>query len=213
MNSAAINFCRACCFGVIRCFISSTEVVNQHQIKKSRFVETGGEGTANKSSGSCDCNHGVKVRNWHRVSLRLIPMKQVTITRRARFNAAHKLWNEQWDADKNFEVFGKCANPNWHGHNYEVYVTVRGAIDEDTGYFINFTDLKAMIRKYVEEPLDHKNLNMDVPWLKGRQTSVENLVIGIWEQLEPIVSQNGCSLERVRVFETENNYADYYGES
>ena len=140
-------------------------------------------------------------------------MKEVTITRRARFNAAHKLWNEQWDADKNFEVFGKCANPNWHGHNYEVYVTVRGAIDEDTGYFINFTDLKAIIRSYVEEPLYHKNLNMDVPWLKGKQTSVENLVIGIWEQLEPIISQNGCTLERVRVFETENNYADYYGAS
>ena len=94
-----------------------------------------------------------------------------------------------------------------------VYVTVKGAIDEDTGYFINFTDLKAVINEYVEEPLDHRNLNMDVPWLKGKQTSVENLVIGIWEQLEPKISERGCTLERVRLFETENNYADYYGEA
>ncbi len=139
-------------------------------------------------------------------------MKQVSITRRARFNAAHKLWNDNWDEAKNFEVFGKCAHPNWHGHNYVVYVTVKGAIDEDTGYFINFTDLKAVINEYVEEPLDHRNLNMDVPWLRGKQTSVENLVIGIWEQLEPKINERGCTLKRVRLFETENNYADYYGE-
>ena len=124
-------------------------------------------------------------------------MKQVTITRRARFNAAHRLWNDAWDAEKNFEVF----------------VTVRGEIDEATGYFINFTDLKAIIKDKVEEPLDHKNLNLDVPWMKGKQTSVENLVIAIWEQLEPIIQENGCTLERVRLYETENNYADYYGAS
>jgi 6-pyruvoyltetrahydropterin/6-carboxytetrahydropterin synthase len=140
-------------------------------------------------------------------------MKQVTITRRARFNAAHRLWNDAWDAEKNFEVFGKCANPNWHGHNYEVFVTVRGEIDEATGYFINFSDLKAIIKDKVEEPLDHKNLNLDVPWMQGKQTSVENLVIAIWEQLEPIIQENGCTLERVRLHETENNYADYYGAS
>ena len=140
-------------------------------------------------------------------------MKQVSITRRARFNAAHKLWNDNWDEAKNYEVFGKCAHPNWHGHNYVLYVTVKGDIDENTGYFINFTDLKEIIKEYVEEPLDHRNLNMDVPWMAGKQTSVENLVIGIWEQLEPIINQRGCKLERVRLFETENNYADYYGAS
>jgi len=138
-------------------------------------------------------------------------MKQVSITRRARFNAAHKLWNDNWDEAKNYEVFGKCAHPNWHGHNDVLYVTVKGDIDENTGYFINFTDLKEIIKEYVEEPLDHRNLNMDVPWMAGKQTSVENLVIGIWEQLEPIINQRGCKLERVRLFETENNYADYYG--
>ena len=138
-------------------------------------------------------------------------MKQVSITRRARFNAAHKLWNDNWDEAKNYEVFGKCAHPNWHGHNYVLYVTVKGDIDENTCYFINFTDLKEIIKEYVEEPLDHRNLKMDVPWMAGKQTSVENLVIGIWEQLEPIINQRGCKLERVRLFETENNYADYYG--
>ena len=140
-------------------------------------------------------------------------MKQVSITRRARFNAAHKLWNDNWDEAKNFEVFGKCAHPNWHGHNYVVFVTLKGEIDEETGYFVNFNDLKQIIKDYVEEPLDHRNLNMDVPWLSGKQTSVENLVIGIWEQLEPIILERGCTLERVRLFETENNYADYYGAS
>lgn len=138
-------------------------------------------------------------------------MKQVSITRRARFNAAHKLWNEDWDESTNFEVFGKCAHPNWHGHNYEVFVTVKGTIDESTGYFMNFTDLKAIIRDLVEEPLDHRNLNLDVPWLNGKQTSVENLVIGIWEQLEPVIKEKGCVLERVRLYETENNFADYFG--
>ena len=140
-------------------------------------------------------------------------MKQVSVTRRARFNAAHKLWNDNWDEAKNFEVFGKCAHPNWHGHNYVVFVTLKGEIDEETGYFVNFNDLKQIIKDYVEEPLDHRNLNMDVPWLSGKQTSVENLVIGIWEQLEPIIMERGCTLERVRLFETENNYADYYGAS
>ena len=140
-------------------------------------------------------------------------MKQVSVTRRARFNAAHKLWNDNWDEAKNFEVFGKCAHPNWHGHNYVVFVTLKGEIDEETGYFVNFNDLKQIIKDYVEEPLDHRNLNMDVPWLSGKQTSVENLVIGIWEQLEPIILERGCTLERVRLFETENNYADYYGAS
>ena len=78
---------------------------------------------------------------------------------------------------------------------------------------INFSDLKAIIKDKVEEPLDHKNLNLDVPWMQGKQTSVENLVIAIWEQLEPIIQENGCTLERVRLYETENNYADYYGAS
>ena len=138
-------------------------------------------------------------------------MKQVTITRRARFNAAHRLWNDAWDAEKNFEVFGKCANPNWHGHNYELHVTVKGVPAEDTGYCMNLKDLKDIIKEHVEEPLDHRNLNIDVPFMKGKRTSTEILIIAIWEELEGPISDRGCHLHHIRLYETENNYADYYG--
>ena len=108
-------------------------------------------------------------------------MKNVYVTRRARFNAAHKLWNDEWDEAKNLEVFGKCANPNWHGHNYELHVTVKGVPAEDTGYCMNLKDLKDIIKEHVEEPLDHRNLNIDVPFMKGKRTSTEILIIAIWE--------------------------------
>ena len=111
-------------------------------------------------------------------------MKNVYVTRRARFNAAHKLWNDEWDLAKNLEVFGKCANPNWHGHNYELHVTVKGVPAEDTGYCMNLKDLKDIIKDKVEEPLDHRNLNMDVPFMQGKRTSTEVLIIAIWEELE-----------------------------
>lgn len=138
-------------------------------------------------------------------------MDLVYITRRARFNAAHKLWNPQWSAEQNFEVFGKCAGENWHGHNFDVYVTLKGEIDPETGYFINFNDLKAIMKERIEEPLDHKNLNLDVPWLAGKQTSTEVLAMGIWHEMADGLAAYPCSLHRVRVWETENNYADYYG--
>ena len=138
-------------------------------------------------------------------------MKNVYVTRRARFNAAHKLWNDEWDEAKNLEVFGKCANPNWHGHNYELHVTVKGVPAEDTGYCMNLKDLKDIIKEHVEEPFDHKNLNMDVPFMKGKRTSTEILIIAIWEELEGPIADRGCHLHHIRLYETENNYADYYG--
>ena len=138
-------------------------------------------------------------------------MKYVYVTRRARFNAAHKLWNDDWSQEKNLEVFGKCANPNWHGHNYELHVTVKGIPNKDTGYCMDLKDLKGIIKERVEEPLDHRNINLDVPWMKGVRTSTENLLIAIWDQLTGPVSETGCQLHRIRLFETENNYADYYG--
>lgn len=138
-------------------------------------------------------------------------MDLVYITRRARFNAAHKLWNPRWSAEQNFEVFGKCAGENWHGHNFDVYVTLKGEIDPETGYFINFSDLKAIMKERIEEPLDHKNLNLDVPWLAGKQTSTEVLAMGIWHEMEEGLAAYPCALHRVRVWETENNYADYCG--
>jgi 6-pyruvoyltetrahydropterin/6-carboxytetrahydropterin synthase len=138
-------------------------------------------------------------------------MKQVYITRRARFNAAHKLWNPGWSDEKNIEVFGKCANVNWHGHNYDLHVTIKGVPHPDTGFCMNLSDLKELIRIRVEEPLDHRNLNLDVPWLAGKMTSTEILIIEIWEQLEEAISEKGSTLHKLRLYETENNYAEYYG--
>ena len=138
-------------------------------------------------------------------------MKNVYVTRRARFNAALMLWNDDWDEAKNLEVFGKCANPNWHGHNYELHVTVKGVPSEDTGYRMNLKDLKDIIKDKVEEPLDHRNLNIDVPFMQGKRTSTEILIIAIWEELEGVIAERGCQLHHIRLYETENNYADYYG--
>ena len=140
-------------------------------------------------------------------------MKHVYVTRRARFNAAHKLWNDAWTEERNLEVFGKCANPNWHGHNYELHVTIKGVPAEDTGYCMDLKDLRDIIKERVEDPLDHRNLNLDVPWMKGVKTSTENLIIAIWEQLEEAIGAVGCQLHHLRLYETENNYADYYGDA
>ena len=137
--------------------------------------------------------------------------KTVYISRRARFNAAHKLYNPDWSDEKNHEVFGKCANANWHGHNYELHVTVKGVPNDDTGYCMDMKTLSDLIKEFVEEPLDHKNLNLDVPWMKGKRASTENLIIEIWNQLEKPIQEYNCALHKIRLYETENNYADYFG--
>lgn len=140
-------------------------------------------------------------------------MKLVYVTRRERFNAAHKLWNDSWDAEKNKEVFGKCANPNWHGHNYELHVTVKGAPAADTGYCMDLKVLSDILKEHVIEPLDHKNLNLDVPFMKGKMASTEILIIAIWDEIVGSISETGCKLHSIRLYETENNYADYFGEN
>ena len=140
-----------------------------------------------------------------------ISKKTVYISRRARFNAAHKLYNPDWSDEKNHEVFGKCANANWHGHNYELHVTVKGVPNDDTGYCMDMKTLSDLIKEFVEEPLDHKNLNLDVPWMKGKRASTENLIIEIWNQLEKPIQEYNCALHKIRLYETENNYADYFG--
>ena len=137
--------------------------------------------------------------------------KTVYISRRARFNAAHKLYNPDWSDEKNQEVFGKCANANWHGHNYELHVTVKGVPNDDTGYCMDMKTLSDLIKEFVEEPLDHKNLNLDVPWMKGKRASTENLIIEIWNQLEKPIQEYNCALHKIRLYETENNYAEYFG--
>ena len=138
-------------------------------------------------------------------------MKTVYVTRRERFNAAHKLWNDNWSEEKNFEMFGKCANPNWHGHNYELFVTVKGAPNPDTGYCIDLKVLSDILKEYVIEKLDHKNLNMDVDFMKNVRTSTENLIIAIWEEIEGPINATGCKLHGLKLYETENNMAEYFG--
>jgi 6-pyruvoyltetrahydropterin/6-carboxytetrahydropterin synthase len=138
-------------------------------------------------------------------------MKTVYVTRRERFNAAHKLWNDDWSAEKNHEIFGKCANVNWHGHNYELHVTVKGVPRPDTGYCMDLKVLSDILKEKVVEPLDHKNLNLDVPFMKGKMASTEVLIIAIWDEVEAAINTTGCKLHHIRLYETENNYADYYG--
>lgn len=137
--------------------------------------------------------------------------KTVFVTRRERFNAAHKLWNDDWSSDKNMDVFGKCANPNWHGHNYELFVTVKGTPAVDTGYCMDLKDLSTIIKDNVINKLDHKNINLDVPFMQGKMTSTENLVIAIWDELVDRIGATGCQLHSLKLMETENNYAEYYG--
>lgn len=136
----------------------------------------------------------------------------VFLTRIEHFNAAHKLYNPKWDKEKNEAVFGKCANENWHGHNYELHVTIKGEPGEDTGYVFNAKTLSRIIRESILEKLDHKNLNLDVDFLQGKRTSTENLVIGIWEELAPLLEKKGVQLHHIRIYETPRIYVDYYGE-
>jgi len=138
-------------------------------------------------------------------------MGKIHVTRRERFNAAHKLWNPAWTKEKNIEVFGKCANENWHGHNYEVFVTVKGPLDEETGYVVDLKVLSDIIKRKVVDKLDHKNLNLDVDFLQGKMCSTEVLNIAIWEQLEADIAALGCELHCVKVCETENNFTEYFG--
>ena len=134
----------------------------------------------------------------------------VYLTRRARFNAAHKLWVNDWSVEKNAEIFGKCANPNFHGHNYTLYVTVKGDPDPITGMLINAKDLATIINNEVVDAFDHKNLNLDIDFIPSEmQSTCENLAILIWKRIEPKLQQ--CNLHCVKLEETENIYTEYFG--
>jgi 6-pyruvoyltetrahydropterin/6-carboxytetrahydropterin synthase len=139
-------------------------------------------------------------------------MPIVHITRRERFSAAHKLSRPDWSPEKNYATFGKCSNPNWHGHNYVLWVTVAGAPDPETSFVTDLSELSRLIKVHVIDHLDHKNLDLDVPFMKGRYSSTENLAVAIWEQLEAPVKGLGVVLKTVKVEETENNYVEYHGE-
>ncbi len=133
----------------------------------------------------------------------------VYLTRKEHFNAAHMLRNTSWSEEKNQEVFGKCANKNWHGHNYNLFVTIKGTPHPETGFIMNVKDLSKIISEVVLEKLDHKNLNLDVDFMKGVLPSTENLAIAIWNQLAPYIKE--CELHCIKLYETENIYAEYFG--
>jgi 6-pyruvoyltetrahydropterin/6-carboxytetrahydropterin synthase len=135
----------------------------------------------------------------------------VYITRKEHFNAAHKLYNPSWSDEKNLDVFGKCANPNWHGHNYILYVTVKGEVDPEKGFVVNLKELSTIIRREICDKIDHKNLNVDVDFMKGIMPSTENVAIAIWKQLESHVNKIGGKLHCVKLCETENNFVEYFG--
>jgi len=135
----------------------------------------------------------------------------ILVTRKAHFNAAHKLWNPQWDQARNEEVFGKCANKHWHGHNFELWVTVAGEVDPDTGFVVDLKWLKKIIEDRVIEPLDHSNINLDVPFMQGRMASTENLAMAIWDQLWETLQPPRYRLYSLQLFETPNNSVTYYG--
>ncbi len=132
------------------------------------------------------------------------------LTRIEHFNAAHKLYNPQWNKEKNELVFGKCANENWHGHNYELHVTIKGEVNPDTGFVINAKILSRLINEFVLEKLDHKNLNMDVDFLKGKMCSTENLAIEIWKQLLPHLPE-GVQMHSIKLYETPRIFVEYFG--
>lgn len=136
----------------------------------------------------------------------------IYVTRKAHFNASHRLHNPDKSEDWNLQTYGKCNNPNWHGHNYVIEVTVVGTPDPETGYVIDLGLLKRIIKEHVIDPCDHKNLNMEVPYLKGVIPSTENLCKVFFEQLKAVVDEaasTGSKLYSVRLYETERNFAEY----
>lgn len=134
------------------------------------------------------------------------------ITRRERFSAAHKQWNPDLDENQNRNLFGQCSNFNFHGHNYELFVTVKGSIDPVSSYVMDIKLLSKIIKDEIIDLVDHKNLNIDVDFLKNINPTSENLVLHFWKKLEASVNNNNCKLHCIRLVETENNYVEYFGE-
>ena len=138
-------------------------------------------------------------------------MPRVKVTRRVHFCAAHRLGREDWSAEENRRVFGDCSNPNWHGHNYELDVTVSGEIDERTGFVYDLKELRDAVERFVIADMDHRNLNLDVTWLHGTNPTTENLVVAIWQRLTGAFPA-GVELVRLVLWETPRNYVEYAGE-
>jgi 6-pyruvoyltetrahydropterin/6-carboxytetrahydropterin synthase len=135
----------------------------------------------------------------------------IYVTRKEHFNAAHKVWRPDWSDEKNAEVFGKCANKNWHGHNYDLYVTVKGNPHPDTGFVIDLKLLSTLIKEVIIEAIDHRNINLDVPFMQGKMASTENLAIAIFDELKPHIEKHHCQLHSIKLYETINNFVEYFG--
>lgn len=136
--------------------------------------------------------------------------KTVYITRKEHFNAAHRLYNPNWTDEQNEAFFGKCANKHFHGHNFDIYVTVKGEADPETGMVLDLKKLKRLMHFYIIDKLDHQNINEDVDFMKGKMASIENLVVEIWNQLEPHIDRG--QLHCIKLYETERQFVEYYGE-
>src|SRR5687768_15465478 len=138
------------------------------------------------------------------------PMPTVTVTRLLRFNAAHRVHNPALSDEENARLFGKCNNPNWHGHNYTLEVSVRGPVDERTGYVMDLAALKRLVEEVVVDEVDHRNMNVDVPFMQGIIPTTENIVVAMWRRLDPHLAP--ARLVRLKLWETENNFVEYAGE-
>jgi len=139
----------------------------------------------------------------------------VYVTRKEHFNAAHKLYNPKWSKEKNDEVFGPCANENWHGHNFELIVTVKGSPDPETGFVVDLKRLGDIIKAKIIDKVDHKNLNLDVDFMEGKLTSCENLIVEFWKILAPevVALNSNAKLHYMKLIETPKNSVEYYGEN
>lgn len=135
----------------------------------------------------------------------------IYLTRRERFCAAHRMFRPDWTDEMNSDIFGKCSNPFWHGHNYVLYVTIKGEMSEERGFVMNMNTLKKIIQTRIIDKIDHRNMNLEVEFMKGLIATTENLAIAIWNELKPYIEKEGAQLHCVKIEETENNSIEYYG--
>jgi 6-pyruvoyltetrahydropterin/6-carboxytetrahydropterin synthase len=135
----------------------------------------------------------------------------IYLTRRERFCAAHRMFRKEWSDEDNQRIFGKCSNPNWHGHNYTLWVTVKGELSEEYGFVMNINILKQIIIDNIINKIDHKNINLEVDFMKGKIATTESLAMAIWNELIPFVEKTGAKLHCIKIEETENNSIEYYG--
>ena len=134
----------------------------------------------------------------------------VYLTRVEHFNAAHRLYNPDWSDEQNEAVFGKCSNANWHGHNFELFVTIKGQPDPQTGFIFDAKKLSSIVRERIVDKVDHRNLNVDVDFMQGKLCSIEHFVMAIWKELEPALPPQ-VKLHALKLIETPRIYVEYFG--